>query len=187
MSTRERETGPSVDGHAIDGKEGQAGDAALADEARAELMRLFPEGVPNLYRTMLRNPTVIAALTAMKLRLRDGTLTAEEHCLIALEVARDAECGYCEAALCHEAREVLGLEPEAAEPADPRQALVIEAARAVMAARGRLGRAELAAYERRGLDFEQMLEIVAVISEYTLATYAANMGRPRIDPDYRLG
>lgn len=171
-------------------------DAALRDE----LARLFPDGVPNLYRTLLRNPPVMAALVALKQRLRAGRLTEAEHCLVALEVAHASECGYCEAALCHAAGDLLGIDPQRLRgtgdgtgtgtgggTGETRHALLREATRAMIEARGKLGRAQIARYERQGLDFDLLLEIVAVIGEYTLATFAANLDRTRIDPEYRLG
>lgn len=176
------------------GAGGTADGGSAAEERRlsAELHALFPGGVPNLYRAIGRNPRVLAALVATKRELEGGVLTAAERCLVAIEVARDADCHYCLAALDQHGRTDLGIGDAALSaaaceslPDDPRLALVVRAARALIASKGRLGRAEIGWFVDHGLDRAALLEIIAVISEYTLATYAANLDRTRIDPDYR--
>jgi hypothetical protein len=67
-------------------------------------------------------------------------------------------------------------------PGEPRLDLVIGAPRALLASRGKLGRAELASYEERGPSFPEILEIIGVIGEYIVATFSANLDRTRIDP-----
>jgi hypothetical protein len=61
------------------------------------------------------------------------------------------------------------------------------ATRALLASRGKLGRADLASYRCGGLSFADILGIIGLISEYTVATFPANLDRTRIDPQYRLG
>ncbi|RDC71297.1 alkylhydroperoxidase [Rhodovulum sp. 12E13] len=171
-------------------------DGTRPDEAalHARLRAIFPNGVPNIYRMMLRNPRVMAGLVAMKECLAGGELTEAERCLVALEVANYCECSYCIVALSHYSVHDLGV-PDAvvdaaakgALPGEARLDLVIGATRALLASRGKLGRAELARYRERGLSFAQILEIIGVIGEYTVATFSANLDRTRIDPEYRLG
>ena len=169
--------------------------AMLTEAAlEAELRGLFPGGVPNLYRAMARNPHVLRALIGMKRELAEGVLSPAERCLVAIEVARHVDCHYCLSALGQHGRADLGLGEEtlAAQagdglPADARLAAVVRAARALIAAQGRLARADLHWFAERGLDRAALLEILGVIAEYTLATHAANLDRTRIDPDYRSG
>ena len=130
----------------------------------------------------------------MKEYLAGGALTETERCLVALEVANYCECGYCIIALSHYSVNDLGVANMVVDAAargemsgEARLDLVIGATRAILASRGKLGRAELASYQERGLSFAEILEIIGVIGEYTVATFAANLDRTRIDPEYRLG
>jgi hypothetical protein len=58
-------------------------EVALQERLRA----IFPDGLPNIYRMIMRNPRVMAGLVSMKEYLADGELTETERCLVALEVA----------------------------------------------------------------------------------------------------
>ena len=160
----------------------------------ARLRAIYPRGLPNIYRMILRNPRVLAGLVAMKETLAGGTLSETERCLVALEVANHCACSYCIVSLSHYSVHDLGVAPEVIEASargdtagDARLDLVIGATRALLDSRGKLGRAELARFTEAGLAFEQVLEIIGVIGEYTVATFAANLDRTRIDPEYRSG
>ena len=164
------------------------------DALHLRLKAIFPEGLPNIYRMILRNPRVLAGLVSMKEYLAGGELTETERCLVALEVANYCECGYCIVALSHYSVQDLGVSSAVIDaaakggmPGDARLDLVVGATRALLATRGKLGRAELASYREKGLTFPEILEIVGVIGEYTVATFSANLDRTRIDPEYRLG
>lgn len=170
--------------------------SATLDEAELQtrLGTIFPEGLPNIYRMILRNPRVMAGLVAMKEYLAGGELTETERCIVALEVANYSECSYCIVALSHYSVNDLGVSNAVIDaaakgdlPGETRLDLVIEATRALLESRGKLGRAELARFQDRGLTFPEILEIVGVIGEYTVATFSANLDRTRIDPEYRLG
>lgn len=175
----------SVPTHAV-----SVNEAALRDRLSA----IFPNGLPNIYRMILRNPQVMAGLVSMKEYLAGGALTETERCLVALEVANYCECSYCIVALSHHSVHDLGVSNAVVDAAskgeimgEARLDLVIGATRALLSSRGKLGRAELASYEDRGLSFPEILEIVGVIGEYTVATFSANLDRTRIDSEYRLG
>ena len=190
MTTRQSE-----DAGADGGGDRPAYSAALdEEELQARLRTIFPGGLPNIYRMILRNPRVMAGLVSMKEYLAGGELTETERCLVALEVANYSECAYCIVALSHYSVHDLGLSnaviASAAKgglPGEARLDLVIAATRALLDSRGKLGRAELARYQEQGLSFPEILEIVGVIGEYTVATFSANLDRTRIDPEYRLG
>ena len=164
------------------------------DALGVRLGAIFPNGVPNIYRVILRNPRVMAGLVSIKEHLAGGDLNETERCLVALEVANYCECNYCIVALSHYGVHDLGVSEAVVDaaakggmPGETRLDLVIGATRALLASRGKLGRAELAGYQERGLSFPELLEIIGVIGEYTVATFSANLDRTRIDPEYRLG
>ena len=157
------------------------------------LKAMFPDGLPNVYRMLSRNARVMAGLVAMKEQLAGGVLTEAERTLIALEVARHSDCRYCMSALSHHGQNALGMSRPLVEAAltgaptgDARLDLLTDATRALLDSRGKLGRAAQTQMAERGLRFDEMLEIVAVIGEYTVATFAANLDRTRIDPEYRM-
>lgn len=168
---------------------------AQVEEPRTDLdaamRKIFPEGVPNLYRMLMRNSAVMAGLAGLKLELAKGRLTAAEHGLVALEVAREADCAYCLGALRHHLSTALEVSErnfcESAHelPTDPRARLIVSAARSIIAARGRLSQYEIGRFSDQGLVLEDLIEIVAVVGEYTIATYSANLDRTRLDPEYR--
>ena len=180
--------------HADDRPPGPDGESPDEAALHARLEEIFPNGVPNIYRMILRNPRVMAGLVSMKEYLAGGELTETERCLVALEVANYSECSYCIVALSHYSVHDLGVPDAVVDaaakgelPGETRLDLVIGATRALLGSRGKLGRAELARYQERGLSFPEILEIIGVIGEYTVATFSANLDRTRIDPEYRLG
>lgn len=65
---------------------------------------------------------------------------------------------------------------------DPRYRHLVEVTRRLMSESGCLGQAEVTLFEEKGVPFDELLEIIAA---FTLATYANNLARTRIDPEYR--
>lgn len=157
----------------------------------ATLTQLYPGGVPNIYRRLRRNPAVMAGLAKFKQEIAHGNLTEAERGLVALEVARHADCDYCTGALRSYLSTEVGVPADmfcaTADdlPRDARAQLVIRAARSVIATKGRLPRHEIGRFGDLGLSLEDLIEIIAVVGEYTIATYAANLDRTRLDPEYR--
>lgn len=169
------------------------GARAPADDLEAAMARLYPDGVPNLYRMLRRNRAVMAGLAGFKQQIEGGRLSQTERGLVALEVARDAECDYCSGALRHYLAHDLAAPTDmicAAPddlPSDLRARAVVAAARSILALKGKLPRHDIGRFARQGLEAEDLVEIIAVIGEYTIATYAANLDRTRLDPQYRNG
>jgi alkylhydroperoxidase family enzyme len=169
-------------------------DETLADCILGKVADAFGGRVPNLYRMLARNPAILQAFVQLEHALdHAGLLARGEKAVVALEVAAHADCAYCAAVLSKEA-EAAQVVPEAVQavlartlPQDPRYAVLVDATRRTMAAQGRLGRAEIAAFERRGIGFPELLEIIGLIATFTLATLANNLGRTRIDPEFRDG
>lgn len=156
-----------------------------------EVSRVYPNGVPNLFRTLAINPQVLSGFVALDQKLMGGVLTEGERMIVALLTALEADCPYCVAAMSTEAVEV-GAAQEAIEAAlsraraeDRRMDTLLTATRRIMETKGRLPRAEIAWFESRGIGRDAMLEIIAVIAEFTMASYANNLLRTRIDPEYR--
>ncbi len=151
-----------------------------------------PEGVPNLFRTLKANPAVLSGFEALDGHLTEnGRLTEAERMLVGLMTALESDCAYCRAALSKEARDAGAHDPSVRAvlscelPENPRERLLVQAARRIIELRGRLPRSEIAHFARQGLDEPSLLEVIAVVGEFVIATYANNLMRTRIDPEYR--
>ncbi len=159
----------------------------------ARVATQFDGVVPNLYRVLARSPVALNAFVALEATLDHAPLLGRgAHALVALEVAVQARCRYCEGVFVKEAA-AAGVAEASVEavrrgelPAAPADGDVVAATRRLLATDGRLGRVETAAFRARGLGEPELLEILAVIATYRLATAANNLARTRIDPEYRL-
>jgi len=166
---------------------------AETERVLARVATQFEGVVPNLYRVLARSPVALNAFVALE-EMLDGSprLGRGAHALVALEVAVQARCRYCEGVFVKEAA-AAGVAEASVEavrrgelPAAPADGDVVAATRRLVATDGRLGRAETAQFHERGLGEAELLEILTVIATYRLATAANNLARTRIDPEYRL-
>ena len=162
------------------------------DQLLAEVRAVYPAGLPNLFRTLKGNPAVLSGFVALDSELEaHGRLSPAERLLVGLITAEHVDCGYCQAALSKEALEA-GAPERIVEaimdrglPDDGRTRTLAQAARRILELHGRLPASEIAHFERHGLDEACLLEIIAVVGEFTIATYSTHLKRTRIDPEYR--
>ena len=166
--------------------------ARVAETLLAEVRAAYPQGLPNLYRTLMGNPAVLSGFVALDLKLEaHGRLSAAERLLVGLVTAREVDCAYCRAALSTEARaagaadEIIDAILHSNAPADGRATALTAATARVLELHGRLPRAEIAHFARQGLDEADLLEVIAVVGLFTIAAYSNNLMRTRIDPEYR--
>jgi len=165
---------------------------AQVDDLLEQVRSAYPEGVPNLFRTMTGNRAVLAGFMALDARLEaEGVLEPAERLMVGLITAQHMDCAYCRAALSREAQQA-GADADIvtailnnALPDRLRARALVQATQRILEAHGRLPRAEIAYFARFGLDEEALLEVIAVIGEFTIATHANNLVRTRIDPEYR--
>ncbi|MCA1789095.1 MAG: carboxymuconolactone decarboxylase family protein, partial [Thioalkalivibrio sp.] len=152
----------------------------------------FDDTVPNLYRMLAHSPVALETFVRFEDILeRRGRLSRDEHAVVALEVALRNHCDYCRGVFSVEAIDA-GVGQDSLEailhgldPVRMRYRVLLSATRRIMSQKGQLGRAELGLLEDRGLAFEELLEIIAIIGAFTVATYANNLAHTRIDPEYR--
>lgn len=152
----------------------------------------FGDTVPNVYRTLARHPAALDAFVEVERILeRRGRLSRGEQAVVALQVALHNECEYCQGVFTHEAR-AAGIPSRCVSrmargeaPANRRYAALVAATESIMQRHGALGRAQITLFEERGVTLEELLEITTIISAYTLATYANNLVRTRVDPEFR--
>jgi len=162
------------------------------DDLLERVRDAYPKGVPNLFRTLTGNRAVLAGFMALDERLEaEGVLAPEERLMVGLVTAQHVDCAYCRAALSQEAREAgAGTDIVAAIlrntlPDHLRARALVQATQRILETHGRVPRAEIAHFARFGLDEAALLEVIAVIGEFTIATHANNLVRTRIDPEYR--
>ncbi|PWE17763.1 alkylhydroperoxidase [Marinicauda salina] len=146
----------------------------------------------NIYRSLMKSPAAQAAVREAQSRLEtDGELSAADRELIALCVASVNACPYCSTA--HErlaeaagvAREDVAATLSGGRPSEPRARLVVDAARRILERAGGLGPADKADLAAAGLGEGALVEIIGLIGLYTTATYAANLDRTPLDPEFR--
>jgi AhpD family alkylhydroperoxidase len=160
--------------------------------SRAEAAGGFDHDVPNLYRMLARSEVALTAFVRLEDILeRHGLLSRDERAVVALEVAMSHRCNYCRGVMSHEAREA-GVSHATVdailhgfELRDLRHRHLVDVTRRLMTESGCLGQAEVTLFEEKGVPFDELLEIIAIIAAFTLATYANNLARTRIDPEYR--
>jgi len=154
---------------------------------------MFGGTAPNIYRVLAEAPAALRAFVETEHALEtEGLLSEGEQAVVALEVSVHTGCAYCESIFVAEARrlgvdhaaidEICGGQIPSSEPA----AALVRATRRIVKTHGRLGRDEIADFEEKGLPRAKLLEIITIISGYTLATYTNNLMRTRIDPEFRL-
>lgn len=154
---------------------------------------MFGGTAPNVYRVLAKNPAALQSFVDTRHALEnEGRLSPGEQAVVALGVAVETECAYCESAFVLEARNH-GVDDASIKaiwagdlPQPERERLLIRATRRLMETHGRLGRHEIAAFEEQGLPSAELLEIITIIAGYTLATYTNNLMRTRIDPELRV-
>lgn len=161
---------------------------AILDKVRA----VYPEGIPNLYRTLMGNSAVLSGWVALDGALAaDGVLAQVERMTVGILTAQHFDCSYCHSALVKEAQDAGGCPDDIRAvndkrpPNDRRLRMLTLATQRILETSGRLPRAEILHYARHGLDEAALLEIIAVVGEFTIATHANNLLRTRIDPEYR--
>jgi alkylhydroperoxidase family enzyme len=163
-----------------------------AEDLMQHVRVAYPNGVPNLFRTLSGNRAVLAGFLALDDRLEDeGVLEPNERLIVGLITAQHLDCGYCQAALSEEAKDA-GTDADIitailshTAPSQPRARTLVDATQRILETHGRLPRAEIAHFSRNGLDEAALLEVIAVIGEFTIATQANHLMRTRIDPEYR--
>jgi AhpD family alkylhydroperoxidase len=152
----------------------------------------FDGRVPNLYRMLARSQVALAAFVHFERILeRHGQLSRDEQAVVALEVAMCHRCNYCRGVMAREAR-AAGVSDDSIQavlhgfkPQHLRHRYLVDATRRLMSESGGIGQADVVLFEELGVPFDELLEIIAIIAAFTLATYANNLARTRIDPEHR--
>ena len=151
-----------------------------------------PERLTNIYRSLAKSTAALETVRRSQACLEtEGVLSPADRDAVGLCVAAMDGCSYCcqahgSLAERHglERTDIAALVCQG-EPQDPRLRLISRATRAILETRGKLGMARRRDLIAAGLTESELLELVALIGLYTMATLAANLDDTPVDPDLR--
>jgi len=143
-------------------------------------------GLPNLIRTMARAPAVLNAYVGLSGAIAAGKLPRALREQIALATAGANACDYCASAHSALGR-MAGLAPEeikrnlAGEASDAKAQAAIAFARKIVAARGLVDAADIAAAKAAGYSEEEVLEIFGNVALNLFTNYFNHLVDTDID------
>jgi uncharacterized peroxidase-related enzyme len=142
--------------------------------------------VPNMFATLASNPTVLEVVTTLQSTL-GRVLDAKTRHTIALAVSQANGCDYCLAIHTYVSSELGGMSSDdidlarAGTSIDPKRAAVAHFAQRVVASRGQVSDADLAAVRGAGYTDSQILAIVTVAVQVLLTNFINNVNQTDID------
>jgi uncharacterized peroxidase-related enzyme len=143
--------------------------------------------VPNLFRVLANSPAALDGYLGLSGALGKGSLDAKTRARLTMVVAEANGCDYCLSAHTYLGLHVHKLEAgeltanRHAESADPRSAAALRFAAQVVARRGHVSDAELAAVKAAGFDDAQVIEIVLHVALNTLTNYVNSVAATDVD------
>jgi len=165
-------------------------DAPAEAQPRLEAAEKLNGFLPNLLRLLANAPTALETYQTVGAINGRASLTLAEREIVQITAAVTHGCSFCVAG--HTAiatnRTDLG---EAAISAlrdgsslsDTRHDALARFTEAVIASRGAVSDAELAAFKAAGFDDQAALEVVLGVSLATLCNFANNLGRPELNAE----
>ncbi|MFJ9760581.1 carboxymuconolactone decarboxylase family protein [Streptomyces sp. NPDC101149] len=142
--------------------------------------------VPNMFMTLASNPTVLDVVMTLQSSL-SRVLDAKTRHTIALAVSQANGCDYCLAVHTYVSSEFGAMSSEdidlgrAGSSVDPKRAAVARFAQQVVATRGQVSDADLAAVRGAGYTDPQILAIVTVAVAAQLTNFINNVNQTDID------
>ncbi|QRP48633.1 carboxymuconolactone decarboxylase family protein [Amycolatopsis sp. FDAARGOS 1241] len=158
-----------------------AGSQQILEGVRAQL-----GFVPNMFKTIASNPTVLEVVTTLQGTL-SRVLDARTRHSIALAVSEANGCDYCLAMHTYVSSEFGGMSSDdialsrAGSSVDPKRAAAANFARRVVDSRGRVSDADLAGVRDAGYTDSQILAIVTVAVQALLTNFINNVNQTDID------
>ncbi|WP_300546933.1 carboxymuconolactone decarboxylase family protein [Roseovarius sp.] len=142
--------------------------------------------VPNLYRVAANQPSVLAAMLGLNETLAGGAFDDRTREAIALAVAGANACDYCASA--HSAISAgLKVAPEAirdhlgGRSEDPRTAAILRLSVSIVATKGKVSDADLAAARAAGLNEADIVETLANVVANIFTNYLNHVAETDID------
>jgi uncharacterized peroxidase-related enzyme len=143
--------------------------------------------VPNMMRTMGNSPAFLEGYLNLSGALSGGSLGAKTGALIALTVAESNSCNYCLSAHTYLGANLAKLDTEAMDAArlgkstDAKTGAVLQFAQTLVAKRGRVNDADVAAIRAAGITEGEVGEIVGHVALNILTNYFNNTANTQID------
>lgn len=145
--------------------------------------------LPNLVRLLANAPVALETYQTVSGINGRASLTLAEREAVQITAAATHGCGFCVAGHTAIAEKKAQLDPEVigalraiTEVPDARLNAVARFTQAVIATRGAVSDAELAAFKVEGFDDQAALEVVLGVSLATLCNFANNLGQPELNP-----
>ncbi|WP_426513084.1 carboxymuconolactone decarboxylase family protein [Dactylosporangium sp. McL0621] len=142
--------------------------------------------VPNMFKTIASNPTVLEAVTTLQSTL-NRVVDAKTRHSIALAVSQANGCSYCLAMHTYVSSEFGGMSSDdinlsrAGSSVDPKRAAVARFVQQVVERRGQVSDADLEAVRGAGYTDPQILAIVTVAVQVLLTNFINNVNQTDID------
>lgn len=162
------------------------------EEARPRLETALANNgfLPNLVRLLANAPTALETYQTVSAINARASLTLAEREAVQITAAATHGCAFCVAGHTAIAEKKAQLDPEVisalraiAPVPDARLEAVARFTQAVIASRGGVDEAELAAFRAAGFDDQAALEVVLGVSLATLCNFANNLGQPALNPE----
>lgn len=145
--------------------------------------------LPNLVRLLANAPIALETYQTVSAINGRASLSLAEREAVQITAAATHGCGFCVAGHTAIADKKARLDAgvisalrDRTEVPDARLDAVARFTEAVIASRGAVGDAELAAFKAAGFDDQAALEVVLGVSLATLCNFANNLGQPDLNP-----
>ena len=165
-------------------------DAPAEAQPRLEAAQKNNGFLPNLVRLLANAPVALETYQTVSAINGRASLTLAEREAVQITAAATHGCGFCVAGHTAIAEKKAGLDADvigalrgkAAVP-EARLDAVARFTEAVIATRGAVADADLAAFKAAGFDDQAALEVVLGVSLATLCNFANNLGQPALNPE----
>lgn len=143
--------------------------------------------VPNMMRTMGNSPAFLEGYLNLSGALSGGSLGVKTGALIALTVAEANSCNYCLSAHTYLGANLAKLDAEALEAArlgkgkDAKTTAILQFAQTLVAKKGKVNDADVAAVKAVGVTEGEIAEIVGHVALNILTNYFNNTSNTQID------
>lgn len=164
-------------------------DAPAEAQPRLEAAEKNNGFLPNLVRLLANAPVALETYQTVGEINGRASLTLAEREAVQITAAATHGCGFCVAghtAIADKKAKldggVISALRDKTQVPDARLDAVARFTEAVIASRGAVSDAELAAFKEAGFDDQAALEVVLGVSLATLCNFANNMGQPELNP-----
>lgn len=166
--------------------------ASAPDDAKPRLVAAEKSNgfLPNLLGVLANAPAALEAYLTLGAINGKAGLTLTEREVVQITAAATHGCGFCVAGHTKLALAKTGLDEQAIEALrslsllhEPKLSAVQAFTRAVIATRGAVDDAELAAFKAAGYDDAAALEVVLGVGLATICNFANNLGQPPLNPE----